>query len=138
MSGDLRRSLETRRGDVERDRAIAGGIYVVDGVIDLLGTGEVTVDVSFPVTFTEMPFVTGGGAAAPNQRIVPGEFPTWRVGVRAWDLIINPAAPDNPRYKGCTLVVVVDGSAADAATFKSFAFWMARGRALTNPIVGGL
>lgn len=134
----IRRALESRRGEVERSRSVQGGMYVVDGIIDLRGTGEATVDVKFPVTFIEMPIILGGGAVAPNQRIVPGEFPSWRVGVRAWELAINPETPDSPTYKGCTLVIVVDGASADETTFQSHAFWTARGRALTNPIVGQL
>lgn len=135
---NIRRALESRRGEVERSRSVAGGIYVVDGIIDLRGTGEATIDVKFPVTFTEMPIVLGGGAVSPNQRIVPGEFPSWRVGVREWVLDIPADTPDSPTFKGCTLVVIVDGARDDEDTFQSYAFWMARGRALTNPIVGEL
>ena len=135
---NIRRALESRRGEVERSRSVAGGMYVIDGIISLTGTGEATVDVKFPVTFIEMPVVVGGGGVAPNQRIVPGEFPSWRVGVREWDIVISDDVPDSPTYRGCTLVVLVDGARDDETSFQSFAFWMARGRALTNPIVGGL
>lgn len=135
---NIRRAIESRRGTVERSRAMTGGIYVVDGIIELVGVGEVTIDVSFPVTFIEMPIVIGGGGVAENQRIVAGEFPSWRVGVRQWDLRIDPAFPDSPTYRGCNLVIVVDGARDDENTFQSRAFWMARGRALTNPIVGHL
>lgn len=117
---------------------MAGGVYVVEGVIELRGTGEATIDVTFPVTFTEMPVVLGGGGVAPNQRIIAGEFPSWRVGVRQWDLEIPADTPDSPTYKGANLVIIVDGASDDEDSFESFAFWSARGRALTNPIVGQL
>lgn len=134
----LRRALEQRRGTVERDRAIQGGPYVVDGIIELRGTGEVTVPVAFPVTFIEKPILVGGGGVADNQRIVPGEFPEWKVGVLRWDRVTHPDTPDTPTYRGCTLVIVVSGAEDDEDTFLSEAYFTARGRALTNPIVGGL
>lgn len=134
----IRRALEQRRGQVERDRAVAGGKMIVEGVIDLLGTGEATVDISFPVVFTEMPIVLGGGAVATNQAIVDGEFPTFQVSVLRWDEIVNPAAPDSPTYRGCTLLIVVTGARDDEDTFQSHAFFSARGTALHNPIVAGI
>jgi hypothetical protein len=135
---NIRRALEARRGEVERSRSVAGGIYVVEGIIELWRVGEATVDVRFPVTFVEMPVVIGGGGVSPNQRIVPGEFPTWRVGVREWDIDIPVDTPDSPTYKGCTLVIVVDGARDDQTIFQSFAFYQASGRALTNPTVDQL
>lgn len=138
MANNIRRSIESRRGTVERSRAVAGGVYTVDGIIDLTGTGELTVDVLFPVTFTEMPILVGGGGVAPNQRILPNEFPTWSVGVRDWNLGIDPDFPDMPTFKGATLIIIVTGATADSTTFQSRAFWTARGRALTNPTVSAL
>lgn len=138
MARDLRTALEARRGEVERDRAVAGGHWVAEGIIELLGTGETTVDVKFPVKFVERPLVFGGGGAVDNQRIVTGEFPIWQVGVLRWNRTTRPDVPDSPMYIGATLVIVVTGAVDDEATFQSEAWWMARGRALTNPTVGGL
>lgn len=138
MTLQLRKAVEQRRGQVEADRAIQGGHMVAEGIIDLLGTGEVTVEVPFPVTFVEMPIVLGGGIVGVNQRIVPGEFPTVDVQVLRFDEIINPATPDSPRYRGCTLIIVVEGAADDEDTYKSHAWWTARGRALTNPVTGAV
>lgn len=138
MSGDLRRALEARRGEVERDRGMSGGIYIVEGIVDLLGTGEVIVDVLFPVTYVEKPLVFGGGGVADNQRVIPGEFPRWDVGVHRWNRGAQPDTPDSPTYYGCSLLIIVEGAIDDEDTFQSEAYWTARGRALTNPIVPGL
>lgn len=135
---DLRRGLERRRGTVERARANEGGVYIVEGIIELVGIGEVTVDVRFPVTFVQKPILLGNGGVAENQRIVPGSFPTWDVGVLRWDRIYGSDTPDTPRYRGARLIVVVTGAFEDETTFESEAYWSARGRALTNPITAQL
>lgn len=138
MTADLRRALEQRRGVVERARAVEGDAYFVEQVILLVGVGEATIDVKFPVEFVEKPLLTGGGGAGDNQRIIPGAHPNWRVGVLRWDIVEHPEAPDSPGYRGCTLLINCEGAREDETTFQSEAYWCAQGRALTNPIVGGL
>jgi hypothetical protein len=135
---DIRQAFEHRRGEVERGRAVEGGVFIVEGVIALTGTGEATVDVNFPVRFIEKPVLVGGGGAADNQRIVVGEYPRWNVGVLRWHRVIDEEFPDQPTYKGCTLLIIVEGATQDATTFLSEAYWSARGKALNNPIVAGL
>lgn len=134
MSIPLRQALDTRRSEVERIRSVTGGEHLVKGRIELRGVGEITVDVKFPVMFTEMPVVVGGGGVGENQIIRASQFPSWKVGVHRWLRETDPSIPDTPVYKGCTLVIVVEGAWQDYATFESFAFWTASGRALTNPI----
>lgn len=134
----LQRALEQRRGTLERAADITGGLYIAEGSFEVLRTGEATVDIQFPVTYTEMPHVHATGAAGENQQIVPGEFPEWNVGVLRWDRIVNRSLPDSVTYRGCTLIVRIRGAASAASTFQSVIFWTASGIALTNPIVGGL
>lgn len=137
MSANIRTALENRRGTVERARSVEGGMFVVTGLIDLVGVGEATVDVNFPVTFTRKPSLVGSGEVGENEVIVPGAFPEISVGVRRWNRVIRADHPDDPWYDGANLVVVIRG-VADDATFVWAATWMAIGPALTNPIVGGL
>lgn len=138
MTKDIRRALESRRGDVERQREVTGGLYTVEGTIACVGTGEATLDVKFPVTFLDRPRVYANGGASDNQRIVPGEFPTWNAGVLWFVRVEDPQFPDSPLYVGARLIVVISGAIDDEATFESEIWWMARGKALTNPTTGGL
>jgi hypothetical protein len=129
----LQKALEDRRGDVERSRAMDGGFFVVEGFHPCVGTGEATVDVTFPVKFYEMPIPEGGGMVGENEVIVPGSFPEWQVGVLRWELEKNHIG--NLLYVGAQLVIVVHGQGVG---FRSIAWWRMTGRALTNPVVGGL
>lgn len=133
---DIRASLERRRGDVERARAIEGGPYAVEGLIRLIGTGEIMAPVLFPVTFTKLPVLDGGGFTDDGQIITPGLRPEWKVNVHRWDTITRPGHPGVLWYRGATLVIILDGGSG--TTFRSTAWWRAAGPALMNPIVGGL
>lgn len=133
---DIRRGIERRRGDLERAQAFEGGETTVVGEVECIGLGEITIEVRFPVAFTKLPVIDGSGSVDPNQPIVPGMFPEWKVGVRQWETIEVPEAPDGVWYVGATLIVIVEGGTDPM--FKSTAWWSASGPALSNPTVSGL
>lgn len=122
-------ALEGRRHEVERSTSILADRLEVEGFVELTGAGEATLEVEFPVAFTEIPSISDGGHLIEGQVLVAGQFPRWNVGVAQWRTMPNrPGAA--PLYTGALLVIVAEGPEG----MRSVAHYQFRGRALRNPI----
>lgn len=120
-------SFEQRRGTVDRQAAIQGGVFRVSYFLEVSGDGESTIDVNFPVAFSEYPSCYSGGALQPGQVLVAGNFPTCSVMVGTWK---TQEKGSHLYYIGATLILVVGGP----TTQLSVLHFHAEGKALQNPL----
>lgn len=103
------RALEKRREDLaQTDRAVIKHTNVF-AVVRVKGSGEVLVDVDFPVAFVERPYFTFGAALASNHAPVAGSFPVSSATVTKW--ITDDRSEQRSYFTGCTLAVVALGDA---------------------------
>jgi hypothetical protein len=123
----IRAALSRREGTTTRTAQIAPGEFRVFGFVDLIGTGEVDVDVNFPVSFVDLPVITGSGIMAEGQSLVAGEYPIWNVGGAS--LVYDEKPGGSRLYRGARLAIVCSGHEGMLST----ATWIAQGRALVNP-----
>lgn len=131
----IRIAGERRRGNVEGGRRIEGAVYSCAGRIGLVGVGETTEDISFPVTYLNEPTFNYGSALGENQSITAGEIP-YAVGmVRRWEVKPRPDDPFNPLYIGANLIIIVFGP-EDATDLVTIFHWRMEGPALVNPVQG--
>lgn len=96
--------------------------------------GETTVDVSFPVTFTERPAMTFGGELDVNEFVEANHFPTisgvvvvWR---KAHEDRVGGGLQAPGWYVGATVAVVASGRSGG---FKVWLHWRAEGKAMRDP-----
>lgn len=120
-------SFEQRRGTIDRQQAIQGQVFRVSYFMEVSGDGESTVDVNFPVAFSEYPSCYMGGALAPGQVLVATNFPWCSVMVAAWKTDIKNG---HLYYIGATLVLVVGGPTSQVCILH----YHAEGKALQNPV----
>ena len=122
--------METRRREVERVDEMLVKVYFVHGKILVEGTGEATVDVNFPVLFTEMPNLSHGWSLDEdsNQFATTGEFPTVNVGAVTW---AKEGVTDGFRgyYRAATLGLIITGKEDQ----KLWVHWTMVAKALRNP-----
>ena len=107
--------------------------HVVNGTSLIVGTGEVLLEVSFPVPYIRAPSMTFGGELSAESVAIPGQFPTLSAVVNQW-LIEDPdydlyKGSLRRYYKGATIACVVTGP----GTQKMLLHWTFMGMALTNP-----
>lgn len=119
---------------------MAASLEEVVGIVPVIGTGEVLLEVNFPVLFTgEDLTIYGSGAlvtpeGAPTEGdlfdilgLTQGSFPTWQVGVAAWrTTVVNDVAVTT----GAAFAIVVTGT----STQESVVSFTVRGMALRNPV----
>lgn len=117
-----RMMVDAGRVDMFGSAAFIGGRFLVGDI------GEVTVQVAFPMTYTEEPLFFFGGAMDFNQGITPGYFPTLSCVVGSW--ITTPRGPNGLYYTGANIVVVTTGTADQ----RMWVHWHVLGSALTNPV----
>jgi hypothetical protein len=123
----IRGGLERQRTEAERISEIAGGKYVSDFLIARPTPGEGYAQLVFPVRYVEVPVMTFGGELAPNQNLLPGQFPQFSVIVHSWKFGRRPDT-GTKFYDGCTLAIVTIG-ADDLSLTVHVSF---RGKAVRN------
>lgn len=120
---------EQRRGEVERNAAMQGGMMDVTFRQELAGSGEATFPIVFPVGFVEEPIPLFGSILLPNQSLTPGDFPQITSTVRSWsDKYITDSA--TLYWVGANILTV--GLGHDGMRFAVTG--MFRGKALRNPV----
>lgn len=125
--GTSQSAIERRRGEVERARSVQGQTFRVTYMVSVRGSGECTVDVNFPVKFSEKPGVSHGGELAPGAVLESSNFPTCSVMVKDW--VLDPLE-NHKYYVGATLVLVVTGPSDQDAILH----FHAEGKALIAPV----
>lgn len=120
-------SFEQRRGTVDRQAAIQGAVFRVSYFMEVSGDGEATVDVNFPVAFSEYPSCGMGGALAPGQVLVATNFPWCSVMVAAWK---TETKNGHTYYVGATLALVCGGPTNQIV----ICHFHVEGKALQNPV----
>jgi len=128
----------TARGkqNLQRNRDVLPAEYVIKGRTRVLGLGEATVDIRFPVIYIEPPIFQFGGELAEGSSLVQGTFPTISAIVSQWEI-------DEPDldlfgqslriwYRGATLAIVTTGPPDTDV----YLHWTFTGRAVSNPVAG--
>lgn len=128
--GAMQRSLEGRRWTVDRVESMGVHLFRCAGKTLVRGSGEVAVDVYFPVTFTEEPVMTFGGALDLNEPLEDGNFPTVSCVVAKFLKKEKQQGEDaGLYYVGATLAIVTTGRADQFMNVH----WVAEARAFQNP-----
>ncbi len=138
---------EKRRWAVANSRDILGTEHVIKGRTQLQGSGEATINLTFPVLFIEPPTFTFGAELAIGSVLAPGQFPIISCCISAWGANgEGPFRPDAPSelaiaagaadtsireyYLGAIVACVATGPSAQNV----YIHWTFTGVALTNPI----
>lgn len=79
----------------------------LQGFVQLDGSGETDVQITFPMEFAEKPLFTYGHELGPNQSATRGAFPIASATVLDW--IVRKAPGDNDIFIGAHVGVVVLG-----------------------------
>lgn len=128
MPGVPGRFFEQRRTEVARKESMTVRLHRVSGFLLVEGTGEVAVEVNFPVHFTEMPGMSFGASLDDNQSATEGSYPTADVVVHQWKKAMRGQFGEY--WVGARLGVVCSGKTGQ----KMWVHWHAEGYAMRNPI----
>lgn len=120
--------IDQRRDDVNRINDMTVKVTRVTGRFLVVGTGEVAVDLPFPVVFSERPNFGHGAELDEAFSAVAGTYPTGTATVVGW----TRQDPDVSefRYTGCRLAIVTTG-ASGQQMWIHYAF---EGKAMRNPL----
>lgn len=127
IANNLRRRQAALAATKDRLSSQAGRVHTISGLFYVMGTGEATQEIKFPVRYVERPVCTFGAEVAPDSNITDGGFPTYSVTVGGWELEEINAA--QILYVGATLFIVTAGAIGQ----NLWIHWSARGRAITSP-----
>lgn len=128
MAGGFFGAFERRRGDVNRAESATIKPVRVAGFELTEGRGELTIDVEFPVWFTERPAMSFGGELDENDFVETGSYPSVSVVVIAFTRAQTERVGGG-WYTGASLALVVGGKQAQ----RIWVHWQAEGKALKNP-----
>lgn len=128
--GGIQGPLEERRWDVSRAAQLAPKPTRVSGRVLVVGSGEATVSVKFPVRFLEEPIMNFGWVLGENQSLESGNFPFVSVGAFNWQRTEKMQnANVGYTYHGCSLAIALTGQEEQQV----WVHWTATGRAFRNP-----
>jgi hypothetical protein len=122
-------SATTRRGrslESLAEQTVKNGM--VHGFVEIDGTGEAMVDVTFPATFLEKPAFTFGFELADNTWPTDGAFPVYSASVITW--VTSKRSNDRVYYLGARLGVVIFG----VSDMRSILHYIAAGQKFTDPV----
>lgn len=122
--------FERRRAYLDRvDEAVIKKTRV-SGFEKVVGTGETSTEVAFPVWFTERPSMSFGAELDENDFAEDTKFPTVSVVVLSWNKNLTERIGGG-YWVGATLAIVTNGRAYPTQRF--VVHWQAEGRAIRNP-----
>lgn len=125
---NLRAALKNERQAEQLREDMGASKTKLTGELKVNGAGETQVQVTFPVKFTEKPFLSFGAELLEREPILPGFLPTISVVVLGW--ITEERPPTSRLYVGAKLAVVTGG----AAYQKMSVHWTVEAMALGNPV----
>ncbi len=118
--------LAQRLGELQRSASMEISPRRAMGEVTVVGAGEASVDVNFPVWFTEKPSFSFGGELAEGHSPEATNFPTISVMVLSW---VTEERGYTIYYVGAKLGIVTTGVASHSV----IAHWAAEGKAMQNP-----
>lgn len=126
---------EKRRDNIERIEQMTVQITDYFGHVLIVHdanttTGEATVDIEFPVVFTEKPVFTYGGELDKNHRATAGSYPEITAVVVDWNTVGAIEGVTEGRYVGATVDTVTKGQ-ANQNILLHYSF---KGKAMRNPL----
>lgn len=127
----MQNAMNKRRNDIDRVESMQVKVTRVSGRVRVIGTGEVTVDVDFPVRFREIPIFLSGSTLGDNYTPAAGRFPTLNATVVNWvkrDEVTEGGF--GGYYVGATIAIVVSGSTDQHIWLN----WCMEGKAVRNPL----
>lgn len=122
--------IEQRRADLERIDAMSVKVTTLTGRVQLIGQGELSIDIPFQYLFSEKPVVTCGIELEENHSPLTGFFPQHHIGVAGWDRVGEVDGAFDGYYRGMTLEVWIAGQEGQVL----WVHWIAIGKALSNPV----
>lgn len=125
-------ATERRRGDLIRNVNSSATTHVVRGSNSIDGSGEILLDVAFPVVFIQPPIFLYGAELAPGNVLVSGSFPVMSALVHYWD-VDQPdlelfGSTRRQHFRGAQLAITATGP----ETQRMFLHWQFTGMAVTN------
>jgi hypothetical protein len=121
-------AFERRRGDVEQVNNAGAQYFKVSGIIEVIGPGEATISISFPVLFVDKPAFSYGPEVGSGQPTTIGNLPKCSVVVIAWDERVRNDG--SVIYVGVQYAILTEGP-ADQVLFLQ---WHMEGVGLRDPI----
>jgi hypothetical protein len=125
ISQVMQRTMEDRRVYTETQAQLLVRDGVVQGVIEIEGSGEAIVDVAFPMKFADPPIFSPGLELRGSITLAWGKLPVWSATVAGWR---TQQVSNNVLYTGATLAIVTFNAARSNLHY-SFA-----GRSYTTPV----
>lgn len=127
--------METRRDDITRVRGMEVKVTRVTGYVllshgDDVTSAEASIELPFPVVFSEKPVFTYGAELDTNHRPVAEAYPTLNACVVNWDVVGEVEGATEGRYVGATVVTVTTGTAGQSI-WLHYSF---EGKAIRNPL----
>lgn len=120
----LSQAVRFREDDRDRSRQSQMAIMVVEAQTKIAGSGEVAIDIKFPVVFAEKPHLSFGHELGPNQSPEATNFPVCSVTVLRWTT--RELTDQRTFYVGATIGVVALGRenmrSVVHTTFRALAF----------------
>jgi hypothetical protein len=128
---DIGGALEVRRGEVDRQASAEAQYFKVSGEIEMNGSGEAVIAVSFPVYFVDKPSFSFGAELGAGEPLTAGQLPTGHLVVAQW----GERQRDNGSivYAGATFAVVTTGPATQTLILH----WHMEGVGLRGPTPEG-
>lgn len=129
--GLVQRGIHSRRSDLDRLDAQSVKHFRLSGRTQVIGTGESSVNVTFPVTFIGRPAFSFGSELAGNQiaELSGGQLPSANCMVADWTR--NERITGVHNYTGATLIIVTKYNPRYL-----WVHWHVEGKAFQNPIYG--
>lgn len=128
--------MENRRETLRRVDAMTVKVTSVSGRVLINGTGEITVEVPFPVHFAERPIFTSAGELEVNNTATAGSYPGLDAIVVGWLKDKEVPGVTEGYYVGARIATKVRGSAGQ----RLWLHYRFEAKALRNPMnsFGGL
>lgn len=123
----IQRGLENRRTNESRIHEQTVKIHKLQGRVLIQGSGESSINVTFPVTFTTRPGFSFGSEIAENVPPTGGNFPSVTAAVARWDKVEK--LPGVFHYNGAVITIVILGNPG-----YMYVHWHMEGKAFRNPI----
>lgn len=95
-----------------------------------VASAEASVDIPFPVVFTEKPVFTYGAELATNHRALAGSFPTLNAVVARWTTKGEVVGATEGRFTGANVVTVTSGQGGQ----NIWLHYSFEGKAIRNPL----